>query len=330
MIYYSIIIPVFNAGNSLEVCVESILKQSLNEFEIILVDDGSTDNSPDICDKYANIDSRIRVIHQDNQGASSARNRGIEEAKGEWISFVDADDTVYPNYLSEFDKVEQKADLTYFGSHFCTVDGHEADYFLPNKQYVGRKAIEEGILGLKVNAVNYCHYGYTWNKFFKASIIKKHNIRFTPGIYFREDEIFVNDYVAHIDSLATMPYIGYVYFYTRNGLSWRAKTPEYWRLYFEKSRDFLLSISNEELQRYEYSKVMNACFRAFENEQNNKKYLAMLDEMLVLVKRFGYLYPRVGGSDYFSSILDYDKDKTAKHRVDFLLTKKKMKIMFGF
>ena len=322
---YSIIIPVFNSEKSLKACLNSILSQSVKSFEIILVDDGSTDASTAICDRFCNADSRIKVIHQSNKGVSEARNRGIEEARGEWISFVDADDTVYPCYLSEFDKQENKADLSYFGSYFRSDDGCNATYYLPEIIFRGRFEIEKGILMLKQNTVNYGHYGYTWNKFFKASIIREYNIRFTSGIYFKEDEIFVNDYIQHISSLATLPYIGYDYRYTHNGLSWKEKTSDYWRLYYEKSKEFLLSISNEELQRHEYPQVMNACFKAFEGELDNKKYVYMLDDMLEMVGRFGYLYPLIGRKDYYSSILDYYKDTSAKHRIDILRLKKNLK-----
>lgn len=326
---YSIIIPVFNARESIEKCIDSILAQSVLNFQVILIDDGSTDGSSTICDRYALQDDRIRVIHQDNQGVSSARNRGIEEASGEWISFVDADDTVTVDYLSGFDRIEQKADLNYFGSRFMSDDGYDATYYLPLKIYNGKAEIEQGVLMLKQNTVNYGHYGYTWNKFFRSSIIKEHNIRFTPGIYFREDEIFVNDYIAFINSFSTMPYVGYNYLYTKNGLSWKDRTIDYWRLYYKKSKEFLLNISNVELQRHEYPKVMIACYNVLDGESDSRKFIDMLDEMLSLVKLYGHLHPYIGRKDYYSSILDYYKDSNAKRRIDLLRMKKLLKVKFS-
>lgn len=328
-VIYSIIIPVYNAENHLCICIESILRQIIQKFEIILINDGSTDSSSTICEQYSRKDSRIKLIHQDNRGVCSARNKGIEEAKGEWISFVDADDTVTVDYLSEFDKIEQKADLNFFGSHFMSDDGYDATYYLPPKIYKGKTEIEQGVLILKQNTVNYGHYGYTWNKFFKSSIIKEHNIRFTPGIYFREDEIFVNDYISFINSLSTMTYVGYNYRYTKNGLSWKDKTIDYWRLYYKKSKEFLLKISNVELQRHEYSKVMIACYNVLEAESDNREYIFLLDEMLSLVKQFGHLYPYIGRKDYYASIMDYYKDADAKRRIDFLRMKKLLKVKFN-
>lgn len=328
MIRYSIIIPVYNAAKTLESCVDSLLSSCGKDSEIILVDDGATDSSPAICNAYASRDMRVKVIHQDNKGVCEARNRGIEEARGEWISFVDADDTVTVDYLSGFDKIEQKADLNYFGSHFMSDDGYNATYFLPPKIYKGKDEIEKGVLLLKENTVNYGHYGYTWNKFFKSSIIKEHNIRFTPGIYFREDEIFVNDYIAFVNSFSTMSYVGYNYRYTKNGLSWKDKNIDYWRLFYKKSKEFLLNISNVELQCHEYPKVAIACYKTLEGECDNRKFIAILDEMLSLVKLFGCLYPYIGRKDYYSSIMDYYKDAGAKRRIDLLRMKKLLKVKF--
>ena len=328
MIRHSIIIPVYNAAKALEACLDSLLSCCGNDSEIILVNDGSTDSSPTIGNIYASKDVRVKLIHQDNRGVCEARNRGVEEARGEWISFVDSDDTVTVDYISEFDKIVHKADLNYFGSHFMSDDGYDATYYLPQKTFLGKDEIEKGILELKQNTVNYGHYGYTWNKFFKASLIREHNIRFTPGIYFKEDEIFVNDYVQHIKSLATLPYIGYDYRYTHNGLSWKAKTIDYWRLYYKKSKEFFLNISNEELKRHEYPTVMNACFKAIEKELDNRMYIDMLDDMLEMVRRFGYLYPLIGRKDYYSSIMDYYKDTSAKHRIDLLRFKMNLKSLF--
>lgn len=104
MIDISIIIPVYNAEKYLHRSIGSILRQEFLSFELILVDDGSTDSSPEVCDYYANNDQRVVVYHQNNMGASSARNQGIEIAKGKWVIFVDADDEL-PLYF--FDKIKE-------------------------------------------------------------------------------------------------------------------------------------------------------------------------------------------------------------------------------
>ncbi len=95
----SVIVPIYNAGEYLTACIDSILNQTFDDFELILVDDGSTDDSGASCDTYAEIDRRVQVIHQENQGQSAARNHAIEQAKGEWLCFVDSDDVVHPQML---------------------------------------------------------------------------------------------------------------------------------------------------------------------------------------------------------------------------------------
>lgn len=109
----SIIVPVYNIENYIRVCVESILAQTYESFELILVDDGSKDNSGILCDEYAAIDSRVKVIHKENGGVSSARNAGLQQAKGEWIMYVDGDDWIDPEMITEMIAVADReyADL---------------------------------------------------------------------------------------------------------------------------------------------------------------------------------------------------------------------------
>ena len=100
----SIIVPVYNTEKYLKRCVDSILSQNYADFELWLVDDGSTDGSGALCDSYQQKDSRVRVFHQKNAGVSAARNYGVDQAQGEWVCFVDSDDEVLPDYLSDMIK----------------------------------------------------------------------------------------------------------------------------------------------------------------------------------------------------------------------------------
>lgn len=101
----SVIIPIYNAEKFIDRCIESVLNQTVHDYELVLVDDGSTDNSGKICDQYASLDSRIKVIHKTNGGPGSARNSGIDyaisESESEWITFVDADDWIHKQYLEK-------------------------------------------------------------------------------------------------------------------------------------------------------------------------------------------------------------------------------------
>ena len=115
----SVIVPVYNVENYIRECLDSILAQTVSSFELILIDDGSTDNSGRICDEYAQQDERIRVIHKENGGLSSARNKGLDEATGDYVCFIDSDDTLKPDFLEKlYDGILQhNSDLA-----FCDID----------------------------------------------------------------------------------------------------------------------------------------------------------------------------------------------------------------
>lgn len=136
----SVIVPVYNSGKYLRECIDSILAQTFSDFELILIDDGSTDDSPAICDEYAARDHRIHVIHQPNSGVSAARNAGIEAAKGQWIMFVDSDDMIKPDMVQTLlDEAERTdADIVTCDFEFLYPDGHKEPYatFNWNEAYV--------------------------------------------------------------------------------------------------------------------------------------------------------------------------------------------------
>jgi glycosyltransferase involved in cell wall biosynthesis len=107
----SIIVPVYNTEKYLDQCIQSILSQTYTDFELLLIDDGSTDSSGAICDRYAEQDSRVRVFHKPNGGVSSARNLGLDNAKGEWVTFCDSDDWVYDYWLQNFADSSDDVDI---------------------------------------------------------------------------------------------------------------------------------------------------------------------------------------------------------------------------
>ena len=146
----SVVVPVYNVEEYLPECVESILRQSFSNFELILVDDGSPDNCGSICDSYAEKDSRVRVIHKKNGGLSDARNRGIEQAKGEFITFVDSDDIIYKDYLKYLYEAAQKYDADIVQGAITThldklgslsKDSHQQEYDI--RLFSGEEAIRD-------------------------------------------------------------------------------------------------------------------------------------------------------------------------------------------
>lgn len=174
----SIIVPVYNAECYLERCLNSILNQTYKNLEIILIDDGSTDNSPFICDKYASLDNRIKVIHQNNEGQGNARRKGIKLSKGNYIAFVDNDDYIRPNmYETMIDLIKKnKVDICVCLWNYETDDGYQS---VNAKTYSSRATI----LG-QHNSLDFAHYIYSetpyeygivtapWNKVFKKEILQ--------------------------------------------------------------------------------------------------------------------------------------------------------------
>lgn len=183
----SIVVPVYNVERYLEKCVESLIKQTLNDIEIILVDDGSKDSSGLICDKLAKKDSRIKVIHKENAGLGLARNSGMELCTGEFIGFVDSDDYVDINMFKTLYDYAQKNNADYVRCENLIVD--ENDSIVDNSMY----ALKEGkyekediiqklvcpMFGKELNEGKEAHIGISvWRAIYKTKIIKDNNITF--------------------------------------------------------------------------------------------------------------------------------------------------------
>lgn len=197
MYQLSIIIPIYNSERYLPRCLDSILSQSFTNFELLLVDDGSTDRSGKICDEYAEKDCRIRVFHKENGGVSSARNLGLDEARGEWVCFVDSDDELQLNGLQVMvDGISDEVDMVMAGYH-----EHED----------GRLMIDTSILGMRGRIIdrnealvlmypsmdkNEIYMGYPWGKLFNKAIIKDYGLSFNEQIAIKEDTLFVVSYLC--------------------------------------------------------------------------------------------------------------------------------------
>lgn len=219
----SIIVPVYNVEKYLRRCIDSILIQPQDTFELLLIDDGSPDESGKICDEYAKIDNRVRVFHQTNSGVSSARNVGIDNASGEWIVFVDSDDWVSEEYLKIL-MHEARGDLVYFGMTVHYGNHSATTYQLPRIETSDKQEIKALISDLKINEQRWCYFGYTWNKLFKKDIIKNNNIRFKPNLSIHEDELFTLQYYRYVKTLKTIPNSIYHYRILPSGLTSKNKT----------------------------------------------------------------------------------------------------------
>ena len=186
----SVIVPIYNAEKFLHYCIDSILNQTFIDFELILVDDGSTDNSGKICDEYSEKDNRIWVIHKPNGGVSSARNAGIEAAKGEYICFVDSDDFLESSYLEEL--IETKKKYPDFDNVWCGFQTVE-DYYKNNKKaYDVERDNDYSFSDLSsiMDLFEKWFVQMPWNKLYKTKTIVENSIVFPPEISLGEDYIF--------------------------------------------------------------------------------------------------------------------------------------------
>lgn len=190
----SIIVPVYNAKKYLHRCVDSILAQTYRDFELILVDDGSKDSSGTICDDYAARDSRVRVFHKPNGGVSSARNFGLSNARGEWISFVDSDDWVDCNYLEAM-LLCGDADLRICS--FIWEEETESTPVILKKTQVSDSNYDSFLL----ENLNNVSFNIVWGRLFKNSIIKEKGFSFKPNISSGEDTLFMFEYLSCVRSL---------------------------------------------------------------------------------------------------------------------------------
>lgn len=208
----SIIVPVYNAENTIGRCVDSILNQTFRDWELLLVDDGSIDHSDMICDQYAAKDRRIKIFHKENGGVSSARNIGLKYAKGEWITFVDADDYLNVESLCDMIKCSENADLVMSSIKICGYQERvvKLDNSFANNEY------EIGILLTLLNG--YMGLTVPFAKLLKLSIINKYKIRFDNRFSSGEDTLFVYQYLYHIKKIRCIDTISYNYFLS-NGLS---------------------------------------------------------------------------------------------------------------
>ena len=212
----SIIVPVYNGEKSIKRCAESILNQDYPELELILVDDGSRDRSWEIMQALATADHRVKAIHQENGGVSSARNRALAEASGTYVQFADADDwlPMDATKLLVREMEAQSADLA-VGDFYRVVDGNVSE----------KGAIEtSGVLSLQQYADEMMlapadlYYGVLWNKLYRRDIIECYGIRMDENINYSEDMIFNLEYLLHVKNIAILKAPVYYYQYTKGSL----------------------------------------------------------------------------------------------------------------
>lgn len=208
----SLIVPVYNVEKYLPSCIESIMAQSYENLEIILVDDGSTDSSGDICDKYSKIDNRIKVIHKENQGVSAARNRGLQNSNGHYIGFIDSDDYIEKDMIKTLvgNIKKYNSNISICG-YKIFYDNTEKIKLSDTDKHTLQLSSEEALeIIFKTNKIN----GFLWNKLFEKEIIK--NELLDENIDLCEDLLMVCKLVKKSSNICYTSKILYNY---RNSLS---------------------------------------------------------------------------------------------------------------
>ncbi len=203
----SVIVPVYNAEGVVSRSVDSILAQSYQDFELILVDDGSTDGSGAICDNYAQQDGRVKVIHQENAGVSAARNAGLKVAQGEWVTFVDSDDIVLDGFLESLVAAvnrDERIDLAYCG--YAIVEGSTSIKTYRSATYIGKEQLHNVLSSTKL-----LYRCSPWGKLFRRSIIADNGLQFDGNLTISEDRLFLYQYLIHVRGVATTSTVGYLY-----------------------------------------------------------------------------------------------------------------------
>lgn len=249
----SVVIPVYNAATSLKKCVESVLNQGISDLEVVLVDDGSKDNSIEVCRELSKFDSRVKVFQKENGGAASARNLGLEKCKGDYVCFLDSDDFFENNYLKVLLEKIQQADLVICSMKILRTEGEESKDI--------RKFGREGIISQKDFYLMYEErdfegvFSSCCNKIYKKQLITEKFKNLLIG----EDKFFNYDYLKNCANILVTNEIGYNYVYYTNPSSVT-------KLYKDGKFENILEKYNKELCE------ANLIFGE-DNIVENKKYL---------------------------------------------------------
>jgi glycosyltransferase involved in cell wall biosynthesis len=214
--FVSIIVPVYNAENALPRCLDSILAQDYTHFELLLMDDGSKDASPSICDRYAEKDARIRVVHKPNSGVSDTRNQALDLASGDYIQFLDSDDWITPDATRLFVRSAQEHHCDLVIADFYRVVGDS----LSHKGAIEKEGLltREEFAGYMMENPADFYYGVLWNKFFRRDIIEKFHLRMDPDISWCEDFLFNLEYLRHCRTVCALQAPVYYYVKTKGSL----------------------------------------------------------------------------------------------------------------
>ncbi len=254
MKYFSIIIPIYNAEKYLKESLDCILSQSFKDFELILVNDGSTDNSEKICQEYASKDSRVTVITTKNQGSGPARNEGIKRANGKFCYFPDGDDLLTENALEQIyeETQKQEADLYVFAFYQATRDNPKKILQERCNDFLDGDVVRNQYEIYMQTGKTYIQ-GAPWNKVFKTENIKQNHIEY-PSLKRNQDEVFIVRYMNTVKNVKFCDIPIYIYFINDTKAEWNKFPSNYLDIRTEVYKEFVKNIIpwNKENKKVKY------------------------------------------------------------------------------
>lgn len=277
----SIILPVYNKEEYLDTTLSLLISQSFQDWELIIVDDGSTDNSSKIVRKYALSDSRIKTISQENRGVSAARNQGISNASGEWIWFVDADDVPNKEFLCNIFSNSFPDDIDIIVGNYERLEKNESIQIVEIKEkgYISSEQFPD--IFMKYQYVT-GYWGYLWNKLIKRQQLMKHNIRFQEGLTLAEDLKFMIALYRRNVKLFCVPYFSMRYTVDSNNSSGRKKIDYLSQLEIQlEIKEWIVDYRKSVIEIEFFKKIISSyaafvIFYGYEDNLNCKKLAKIL------------------------------------------------------
>lgn len=265
----SIIVPVYNTAAYLPRCIESVRTQKHDDFELILIDDGSTDNSLEVCQKYATLDNRIKIIHKENGGVSSARNVGIDHVNGKYFMFLDSDDAISDDVVYKAIKTfkeNSEIECVVFGWQKIYSDGKLEQYCPDNSTLYNMSQVLYTLLE------NYDGYGGGYpNKIWKTEAFENNIPRYDTSLYYFEDLEWMTRMFLSIKAIACINQIGYLYYIRCNSITFSNNNIERKEIGYHSSMSKVINVLEDkhELRRWfcdkYYPEIVNGVIFAWLN-----------------------------------------------------------------
>ena len=304
-IFFSIIVPCYNAEKYIHKLIDSVIAQSISDWELILIDDGSKDNTAGICREAAKNDSRIRYIYQDNAGVSNARNHGLKEARGMYITCIDSDDWIEPNFLECF-KNGHLADINICGYREIYTNGNIKGEWAPISLYSKQP--------LETYTVRNSFFRTPWAVLFRHDFLKAQKLSFMEKLSWGEDTVFLLQATIAAQDINFISDIIYNYRYTGEGLTNAPKRHynmiQFLNIYTEIRRDVILKSSSavkmmDELTLFLSMILLLEVIKSPKNKNEKLNFIRSIHHYIKKLPLIFILKTKVGRIRYAAAILSH-------------------------